>query len=787
MKRMGNMAKCILLSVPLLSFMLLYTVNAHALVLTRGTAAADFTGELGTVQVNYVADAPFETGGLTDVDTITIYADEDPPLPNVPIERVQYDIYNASGTDIYEFTVTFPADTVVESAYEPLEYYDSGTGNTVDTGGIAYSTVFNGYGTYHYNSTSSWEIEYQSTSVTFRWVGAGNGLPSGAVIGHSDVPTSLSSFAIEFRDGTALGLQPASFKGGLLAVFTSNGTVLSAADPGVSVNGITYYSTNTYPGVLVELIDYAQEPYDPAAYETYSGEDGFFEFPDVADGEYWLKWNAPDPIFAGWVATHITVAGTAITNDLYLLKDILLDTPTNGAIVTTQNPELCWNRTDPVEATYNLGIYTTDPWASVEYAPGLTGLCYTVTGPLADNTEYEWFITRAQDDFENEVGYTVQAFRFTTNFACPDADSDGVCDSEDNCPDYYNPPQADNDNDLVGDVCDNCPFIANGPEDDENQLNTDEDEMGNICDPCPNDDTNACGQEGVDDGLTAVLQTPSATIPTDYGENVPVEVCQQNPGSADEYTIFDCFSLSYKIKDSSGNLLDTKHKDRVAYIIGIPGSEDDPATPEEMGDVVTIPAGGEKCITCYVEEGVIIPLPTPGEPETFSGDVCSTNFLTDPNTDVNGGCKVNPEDGCFDMKIGTVCAPLEVSVVNRETVEIDIKPGTEPNSINLGSNGKVPVAIMSTSLFDATTIDPVSVELAGATVAFKGKSDNPMTSVSDVNGDGIFDLIVHVDTEGFQLTDVDVSAELKATAKNQAGDDLFIRGEDSIRVVGNNE
>jgi hypothetical protein len=126
-------------------------------------------------------------------------------------------------------------------------------------------------------------------------------------------------------------------------------------------------------------------------------------------------------------------------------------------------------------------------------------------------------------------------------------------------------------------------------------------------------------------------------------------------------------------------------------------------------------------------------------------------------------------------------------VVNRETVEIDIKPGTEPNSINLGSNGKVPVAIMSTSLFDATTIDPVSVELAGATVAFKGKSDNPMTSVSDVNGDGIFDLIVHVDTEGFQLTDVDVSAELKATAKNQAGDDLFIRGEDSIRVVGNNE
>ena len=46
--------------------------------------------------------------------------------------------------------------------------------------------------------------------------------------------------------------------------------------------------------------------------------------------------------------------------------------------------------------------------------------------------------------------------------------------------------------------------------------------------------------------------------------------------------------------------------------------------------------------------------------------------------------------------------------------------------------------------------------------------------------------IVHIDTQGLNITNGDVNAELKATAKNQAGDDLFIRGEDSIRVVGNN-
>ena len=397
------------------------------------------------------------------------------------------------------------------------------------------------------------------------------------------------------------------------------------------------------------------------------------------------------------------------------------------------------------------------------------------------------------------VDYTYSGFGFSAATGLPDpnnptyglnhnyiddvvinGDNDGIGNACDNCPAVYNPTQTDNDADEVGDACDNCPADANSL-----QTNTDGDEMGDTCDACPGDPDNSC-LANVSDGLTAVLQTPSATIPAD-NDDVPVVVCQQNSGDTDEYTIFDCFTLSYKLQDSSGNLLATKHKDRVTYIIGIPGSQDGGwATPEEMGDVVKIPAGGEKCITCNVEDGVIFPLSTPGEPVTFSGDVCSTNYLTDHNMNPDGSCKMYPEDGCFDLKIGTKCAPLEVTVVNRETVEIDIKPGTETNSINLGSNGKIPVAIMSNSLFDATTIDPHSVELAGATVAFKGKSDNPMTSVSDVNGDGLPDLIVHIDTQGLQITDGDVSAELKATAKNQAGDDLFIRGEDSIRVVGNN-
>jgi hypothetical protein len=115
------------------------------------------------------------------------------------------------------------------------------------------------------------------------------------------------------------------------------------------------------------------------------------------------------------------------------------------------------------------------------------------------------------------------------------------------------------------------------------------------------------------------------------------------------------------------------------------------------------------------------------------------------------------------------------------TVAIDIKPGSSPNSINLGSQGTVPVAIFSApapNFFDATTVDPTSVSLAGASVALKGKG-TPMASVQDVNGDGLLDLVVHVSTEGLQLTGTDTQAIL--TGLTFSGQQ--IQGSDSVRIV----
>lgn len=111
-------------------------------------------------------------------------------------------------------------------------------------------------------------------------------------------------------------------------------------------------------------------------------------------------------------------------------------------------------------------------------------------------------------------------------------------------------------------------------------------------------------------------------------------------------------------------------------------------------------------------------------------------------------------------------------------VAIDIKPGSYPNSINLGSHGAVPVAIFSSPEFDATTVDPATVTLASAPVKLRGRG-TPQASEQDVDGDGLTDLVVHVETEALDLDENDTEAVLEG----RTTDGLEFRGVDSIRVV----
>ena len=113
-------------------------------------------------------------------------------------------------------------------------------------------------------------------------------------------------------------------------------------------------------------------------------------------------------------------------------------------------------------------------------------------------------------------------------------------------------------------------------------------------------------------------------------------------------------------------------------------------------------------------------------------------------------------------------------------VDIDVKPGSYPNVINLGSQGVIPVAILSSFDFDATTVNPGTVELAGEGVAMRGKADKYMAHEDDINGDGLTDLLVQVETENldpetFQYGFVNLTG--------QTYDGASIKGEDEIIIV----
>src|SRR5205085_4593374 len=173
-------------------------------------------------------------------------------------------------------------------------------------------------------------------------------------------------------------------------------------------------------------------------------------------------------------------------------------------------------------------------------------------------------------------------------------------------------------------------------------------------------------------------------------------------------------------------------------------------------------------------------------PRTYSVAAVYSNFVVDRDLNANGVCHAAP---CFNVWVGSVSSPPSTLTVAGPVprdnlpppeslmVPIDIKPGAFPNSINLGSNGVVPVAILSTATFDARQVDPASVTLAGAHVKVKGKGTY-QASIQDVNGDGRPDLVVQVSTQALELTAGDTRAFLQA--KTFGG--LSIVGSDSIRV-----
>ena len=111
-----------------------------------------------------------------------------------------------------------------------------------------------------------------------------------------------------------------------------------------------------------------------------------------------------------------------------------------------------------------------------------------------------------------------------------------------------------------------------------------------------------------------------------------------------------------------------------------------------------------------------------------------------------------------------------------KAVAMDIKPGDNPNTVNPRSRGVIPVAIITTETFDATSIDLASLRF-GAT----GQEAAPVRSVfDDVDSDGDIDLLVF-----FRSSDTDIGCETLFTyisGVTMTGE--AIAGTDSVAMVG---
>jgi hypothetical protein len=171
--------------------------------------------------------------------------------------------------------------------------------------------------------------------------------------------------------------------------------------------------------------------------------------------------------------------------------------------------------------------------------------------------------------------------------------------------------------------------------------------------------------------------------------------------------------------------------------------------------------------------------------------------------------------GFLMLVIGSASAQVQV--------EVDIKPGSCPNSFNGKSMGNVPVAIVGSDEFDVTTVDLTTITLEGVPALVEGviedntqpnddntdcftcfDADDPANFNCDLwdktgdvpvegtdglddsycGGDGYSDLIVKFDTQALAdaigVADRNECVELELTGETYDG--ISIVGSDSVLI-----
>lgn len=159
----------------------------------------------------------------------------------------------------------------------------------------------------------------------------------------------------------------------------------------------------------------------------------------------------------------------------------------------------------------------------------------------------------------------------------------------------------------------------------------------------------------------------------------------------------------------------------------------------------------------------------PDEPNDYDRP---ESYLAIWNLESYQGWKWNDEGNDFNVSGYIVESGLDA---------IDIKPGSDPNSINCANeNGVITVALLTTDCFDASSVDHASITFEGARETHVDKkTGEPRQHMEDVDGDGDLDAVFH-----FRFADTDLDCEsTSAVLMGMTADGILVYGQDNVRMV----
>jgi hypothetical protein len=230
--------------------------------------------------------------------------------------------------------------------------------------------------------------------------------------------------------------------------------------------------------------------------------------------------------------------------------------------------------------------------------------------------------------------------------------------------------------------------------------------------------------------------------------------------------------------DTSGTALDVKVVGNFAYLADGAGLRIvdilNPAAPVEIGSFLTFGWASDVDVVnglAYVASGSM-------------GGVWIID-VSNPTAPVERGGFGTGDPRGVDVVRGLAytVSPRGLSVIDfgpeyqtTRAVEIDVKPGSEPNSIHLADGSVIPVAILGSDVFDVAEVDATTLVFgpSGAPPAH-WRGPHP----GDVNGDGLLDLTAH-----FRAEETGIAfGDRVACFVGETLDGRSFEGCDSIRTV----